>query len=143
MFEVAPVFVDLIDALDPHAAAEWLFRERGICRKPTSLAKLRSVGGGPKFFNVDGAIRYLPRDLDAYARSLVRGPLQSSRELATTNTHDQKNGPLEPRMFEGPKTAHSIRNLTNRGDSPHLRNRNRLRKAVSPSRDGHANDPYV
>jgi hypothetical protein len=88
--EVTPRCVDLASALNPHAAAEWLLRERGIERKPTTLAKLRSQGGGPPFYRIDGSVRYLVPDLDAYAMSLICGPLRTSREPVGNDAHDSR-----------------------------------------------------
>jgi hypothetical protein len=88
--EVVPRRVDLASALDAHAAAEWLLRERGIERKATTLAKLRSQGGGPSFYRIDGSVRYLVPDLDAYAKSLICGPLRTSREVAITQSNNEQ-----------------------------------------------------
>lgn len=134
MLEDGPHF-DLTDALDPHGAAEWLLRERGIRRKPGSLANLRSVGGGPKFFSVDGAIRYLPSDLDEFARSLICGPLHTSRERASTQHDNQKNTPPGLAQSEGRETLHANRDLRNHGDAVHLAGLKRTCKAVANNGD--------
>jgi hypothetical protein len=133
--EVTPRCVDLAAALGPHAAAEWLLRERGIERKPTTLAKLRSQGGGPSFYRIDGSVRYLVPDLDAYARSLICGPLRTSREPVSNDAHDQKNEPPGQRMSEGREIPHANRNLENHGDTAHVAGLKRTCKAVACNRN--------
>ncbi len=45
------------------------------------LAKLASIGGGPRFHKLDGyAVIYLDADLDAWAQTRLQGPFNKSSE---------------------------------------------------------------
>ena len=69
-----------------HEASVYLKATWGIDRKPSTLAKYASVGGGPKF-EYAGRIPIYPQDeLDAWAR-LILSPLCSS-------TADRPSEPL-------------------------------------------------
>lgn len=48
-----------------------------IDRKPSTLAKLACLGGGPKFEHAGRVPLYPEPELDAFARSII-GPLKSS-----------------------------------------------------------------
>jgi hypothetical protein len=115
MLEVASHCGDLADALDTHAAAEWLLRERSIERKPTTLAKLRSQGGGPSFYRIDGSVRYLVPDLDAYARSLICGPLHTSRDVASAQAN---NGQIADRSASTPLMEEKLNVLADSKEMP-------------------------
>jgi hypothetical protein len=59
------------------AASDYLKINWGIDRKATTLAKLASVGGGPKFEHAGRIPLYPEPELDAYAISIL-SPLKSS-----------------------------------------------------------------
>lgn len=65
--------------LFPWQASAYL-RERGVSRSVKTLAKLRSVGGGPLYRRIGRNIVYDPADLDAYAESVISAPFSNTAE---------------------------------------------------------------
>ena len=63
-------------------ASSYLLERHGIERKPATLAKLASIGGGPLFQKAGRFPLYSPTDLDAWAMSLLSEPVRSTSELA-------------------------------------------------------------
>jgi hypothetical protein len=64
-------------------ASAYLLEKRGIKRAPSTLAKLRVVGGGPAFLKIGSKdVAYDEPSLDAYALALISGPLRSTSEAA-------------------------------------------------------------
>jgi hypothetical protein len=64
-------------------ASDYLFERYGIRRAPAYLAKLRSVGGGPKFRRIGArGIAYEPAALDEWAASIVSEALASTSQQA-------------------------------------------------------------
>ena len=62
------------------AASAYLLEEHGISRKPSTLAKLAVIGGGPVMV-YDGSIPLYPEDgLDAYAQMVLSAPVRSTSE---------------------------------------------------------------
>lgn len=59
------------------AASEYLKEKWGIERKPTTLAKLACIGGGPRFQTVNRIPLYPEAELDAWAEGLL-SPLRTS-----------------------------------------------------------------
>ena len=54
-------------------ASDWLRTNTGVCRSAATLAKLRSVGGGPRFIKVGKTqVRYRPDDLAMWADQLCQ-----------------------------------------------------------------------
>jgi hypothetical protein len=54
-------------------ASAYLKVTHGIERKPTTLAKYASCGGGPKFEYIGKVPVYTPAELDAWAKSILSG----------------------------------------------------------------------
>jgi hypothetical protein len=54
-------------------ASVYLKVTHGIERKPTTLAKYASCGGGPKFEYIGKIPVYTPAELDAWAKSILSG----------------------------------------------------------------------
>ncbi|MEI7607771.1 MAG: DNA-binding protein [Rhodospirillaceae bacterium] len=68
------------------AEAEVYLKETwGIARKKSTLAKLASVGGGPKFVKAARSVLYDPADLDTWALGLIGRPVSSTSELPQHN----------------------------------------------------------
>ena len=64
-------------------ASDYLLERHGIRRAPAYLAKLRSVGGGPKFRRVGArGIGYEPPALDDWAGENVSEALASTSQAA-------------------------------------------------------------
>lgn len=64
-------------------AASAYLNERGIKRSPKTLAKYRSVGGGPKFKKFGAAdVTYDDPDLDQWIEEQLSGPFGSTSEVA-------------------------------------------------------------
>jgi len=59
------------------AASVYLKEVWGIDRKPSTLAKLACVGGGPRFQSVNRIPLYPEPELDSWAKALL-SPLKSS-----------------------------------------------------------------
>jgi hypothetical protein len=62
------------------AASAYLLEKFGIERAPGTLAKLATLGGGPVFCRVGRIPIYATDDLDAWAMSLMSGPMRSTSE---------------------------------------------------------------
>ena len=58
-------------------ASTYLKEAHGIPRTPSTLAKLATLGGGPKFHRANRVPLYPQTELDAWAISIL-GPLRSS-----------------------------------------------------------------
>jgi len=58
-------------------ASTYLKTQWGITRAPTTLAKLATLGGGPRFEHAGRFPLYLASELDAWAQALL-SPLKSS-----------------------------------------------------------------
>lgn len=65
-------------------ASAYLLATHGIERKPSTLAKLAVVGGGPRFRRAGRIPLYAIADLDAWAESLL------TPAAATTTEHDRQ-----------------------------------------------------
>lgn len=62
------------------AASAYLLEKHGVSRKPSTLAKLAVIGGGPVMI-YDGNIPLYPEDgLDAYADAVLSPPVRSTSE---------------------------------------------------------------
>ena len=67
--------------LDTIEAARFL-RERGIPRSPSTLTRLRCVGGvAPPFRKLGRSVRYDPADLRQWIAEVVSGPKRTTSEL--------------------------------------------------------------
>jgi hypothetical protein len=70
--------------LRPNEAVEYL-RERVGFGSYRTLAKYRTIGGGPMFRKIGRLVVYAPSDLDAWAASRMSAPMASTsdhREVA-------------------------------------------------------------
>ncbi|HEX2526870.1 MAG TPA: hypothetical protein VHL31_11320 [Geminicoccus sp.] len=60
-------------------ASRYLWDKYGISRRPPTLNKLRTIGGGPAFRKIGSRhIAYEEAALDAWAQSLISKPLTST-----------------------------------------------------------------
>jgi hypothetical protein len=57
--------------IDTRSASQYLKNMHGVIRAPATLAKLRSVGGGPEFRYVGRSVGYEPAALDAWAAGQI------------------------------------------------------------------------
>jgi hypothetical protein len=64
-------------------AAEYIRDEWGIPCEPRTLAKLYTVGGGPRVRKAGRIPLYEKNDLDAWAAARLTGKVRSSSELQT------------------------------------------------------------
>jgi hypothetical protein len=63
-------------------ASEYLEAKFGIVRTASTLAKLRSTGGGPLFQKCNRWPLYRPQDLDAWAERVLSEPMRSTSDTA-------------------------------------------------------------
>jgi hypothetical protein len=61
-------------------ASAYLLEQHGIRRTPATLAKLRSIGGGPPFRKAGSQVIYDAADLDRWAGQIKSGPLASTSQ---------------------------------------------------------------
>ncbi len=61
-------------------AADYLTNERGLPTAKTTLQKLASIGGGPKYRRFGNRSVYLQADLDAWVEDKLSGPMASTSE---------------------------------------------------------------
>jgi hypothetical protein len=67
--------------LTTEESSEFL-RGLGLQRAPSTLKKLRCVGGGPTFVKYGRFPRYTPKWLQEYAKSQLSAPLRSTSETS-------------------------------------------------------------
>lgn len=67
------------------AAAKYVNDKTGFCT-PGTLAKLATIGGGPKFRYLSRYPVYTTPDLDAWIESLLSGKVASTSERITRKT---------------------------------------------------------
>ena len=72
--------------LDGVSASEYLKLRHGIKRSPQTLAKYRSVGGGPKFRRAGREIAYELEHLDEYACQLLGDVVTSTSEYQSSSS---------------------------------------------------------
>ncbi len=61
-------------------AVDYLQSVWGLPVSIKTLAKYRSLGGGPEFHRGHGAALYAPTSLDAWAESKISGPLKRASD---------------------------------------------------------------
>jgi hypothetical protein len=72
-----------------NAASEYLMETWGISRTPKTLAKLATIGGGPKFCR-DGRIPLHTEEwLDEWVREQLSATISSTAELAVTQKENR------------------------------------------------------
>ena len=76
---------NLPSRLDGVGASEYLEQFHGIKRSPQTLAKYRSLGGGPKFRRAGRAITYELAHLDEYAGQLLGDVVSSTSEYQASS----------------------------------------------------------
>ncbi len=64
-------------------ASVYLKEKHGIDRAPATLAKLASIGGGPRFQKANRIPIYPPEFLDEWAVSILSPPLNSTSDPGT------------------------------------------------------------
>ncbi|MER8859050.1 hypothetical protein NKI09_15510 [Mesorhizobium sp. M0757] len=62
------------------AAAKHL-EGKGVKRSPNTLAKLRTIGGGPPFMKFGEEVYYSPAALDVWVEERLSRPVSSTSEL--------------------------------------------------------------
>ena len=62
-------------------ASNYLYENHGITLKPSTLAKLAVIGGGPEFRKDGRFAIYEPLVLDQYAYERLSKPVRSTAEL--------------------------------------------------------------
>ena len=67
-------------------ASKYLDEKRGVKRSASTLAKLASVGGGPKFRRLNRAVYYEESALDEWVLSRLSPPLSSTSDVAASKT---------------------------------------------------------
>jgi hypothetical protein len=77
-------------------ASEYLKETWGIDRAPATLAKLATIGGGPKFEKANRIPLYAPQFLDEWARSILSPPMTSTSDTGRTVDGRTKIGPVRP-----------------------------------------------
>ena len=77
---------NLPSRLDGASASEYLKLRHGIKRSPQTLAKYRSLGGGPKFRRAGRQITYELDYLDEYARQLLGEVVTSTSEYRSSSS---------------------------------------------------------
>jgi hypothetical protein len=73
-------------------AAEYIFAKYGFCSLKT-LAKLASIGGGPKMSYAGRLPLYRLEDLDSWALAQISRPVRSTSEIQTV-----RNAASSPQM---------------------------------------------
>lgn len=70
-------------------ATEYLEKKHGIIRTFGTLAKLRSVGGGPVFQKCNSWPLYRPQDLDNWAEQILSPPMRSTSDNLVTSSAER------------------------------------------------------
>jgi hypothetical protein len=79
--------------LDTDAASTWLREERGVRRAPTTLRKLRSTGGGPRYRLLNRRPYYTPEDLGQWVDARLSAPIDSTSAAETAPPADKPRAP--------------------------------------------------
>ena len=58
----------------------------GVSRTPSTLAKLRVLGGGPNFRRFGRAIKYTRTDLESWVHENLSRPLRSTSDIDSRET---------------------------------------------------------
>lgn len=66
---------------NPQGASDYL-KTKGIARSPKTLAKLRCVGGGPKFRKLGRSVLYEDKSLDEWVKGLLSDEMTSTSEVS-------------------------------------------------------------
>ena len=83
---------NLPSRLDGASASEYLKLLHGIKRSPQTLAKYRSLGGGPKFRRAGHQITYELEHLDEYAGQLLGDVVQAHQNTKPHRTRQREVG---------------------------------------------------
>lgn len=67
--------------LNPKEASEHLRAEHGLTYAVSTLAKFRTIGGGPSFYKLAQAILYDRAELDRWAAEKLGQPLRSTSDV--------------------------------------------------------------
>lgn len=70
-----------------YEASAYLKEKYGIERKPTTLAKLAVLGGGPRYVKAGRVPLYPQKELDAWAQGIL-SPLRASTSSMVEASHD-------------------------------------------------------
>ena len=85
--------MDSLPGLTRKEASRYLRERWGIRRSPATLAKLATLGGGPRFMKVGSGVLYPIEHLDEFARSAMSGPYGSTseypRDMDNSNSRDR------------------------------------------------------
>ncbi|MFP4098863.1 MAG: hypothetical protein ACLFP8_05990 [Alphaproteobacteria bacterium] len=73
--------IDTIKRLRRKEASRYLKERWGIDRAPSTLAKLATIGGGPRFQKANRIPLYSTQDLDIWASGLLSPSVASTSEL--------------------------------------------------------------
>ena len=65
-------------------ASKYLKEKHGVDRAPATLAKLASIGGGPRFQRANRIPLYPPVFLDEWVASILSPPLNSTSDTGGT-----------------------------------------------------------
>lgn len=79
--------------LRPRQASQYLMETHNVSRTPSTLAKLRSVGAGPRFRKVGRFIFYVVEDLDDWIEEqtiICRSTSEATYLTCSTYCHDPK-----------------------------------------------------
>jgi hypothetical protein len=70
--------------MTPLQAAAYI-RELGLPCQPSTLAKLRVIGGGPLFLKFGARVRYRREDLDAWIKARLGEPVKNTSAITLTD----------------------------------------------------------
>jgi hypothetical protein len=79
--------------LDTADACRYMREEHGLKRTPGTMAKYRSVGGGPRFYPGAGRPQYDPDDLDEWVLEQLGSPVTSTAEYPKDETRKPRGRP--------------------------------------------------
>ncbi len=77
--------------LSRREASSYLEEEHGIIRKPSTLAKLAVIGGGPPFESFNRTPLYRPSELDRWVASII-SRLKTSTSDSGSNSNASERG---------------------------------------------------
>lgn len=69
-----------MELLKTPSASNYLAK-KGVKRSPNTLAKLRTIGGGPPFMKFGEEVYYSPSALDIWVEERLSKPVSSTSEL--------------------------------------------------------------
>ena len=89
--------IDLPRRLTPGQSCEYMLNKHNVRHTTKTLAKLRCIGGGPRFQKFGNSVFYTPPHLDEYVESRLSPVVNSTSEFAAIRQGRIQGSEISPR----------------------------------------------